>query len=742
MATVLQMIASLDAGSMARTVEEMQLQADRLGKTLGSYTAKVDDTTAQASILKMTMRADKLQEKLKTDLSIDGVQKAALQLLSLEGQADRLNRKLGDLTANVGVDRSWRSKFGGLFGGNVEKALGGVAGITGGGGGGGGGIGAAPWLWGGGGVLAALLVPALLPTALGLGIGGGGAALGLALGAKANKQIQQLGQQLSGITGNTPADKKKIAQITAQMAAIRQANAGPVGVFGALQDVGHQALGVFSGALTAPGAGNVLTGAAGPSFLTGLTGILKQLGGFIKTIGPQLASMFQASIPYLSMFVKFMEQSAKVLLPVFTQMLKQMTPYLPLMAKGLLAVVQGLAGFLKAIGPQAMQTSAKAFVLVAQALQIALTWLGWYVNRVGERLPGYLHDVAVAFDTVRHNVAVWALAVAHAFDTLKSGVLDWWHFWVNTWHLIVGAAQSAWNILVKGVKDSIGTILHLFTGLPDQAIHALWGLGHSLAAFMRSAFSEMWTAAKNVGGDILHWITSWASNLWHGLLHFFHIGSPSGLFYDIGKNLMLGLRNGIQDHIKGAAGAAQAAAAAVSIHGGPGGGSPAANAALARRMMPAWASGAEWAAWNAVAMRESGWSQFAYNPSGATGIPQALPYTKMPRAAWLPSQGGQANPAAQIAWMISYIQSTYGDPIGAWQHELTHGWYDRGGWLPPGLSLALNTTGKPERVGGGSGATYIVNVNVPVSANKAEVGRQVVETIREFEKRSGAGWRS
>lgn len=169
---------------------------------------------------------------------------------------------------------------------------------------------------------------------------------------------------------------------------------------------------------------------------------------------------------------------------------------------------------------------------------------------------------------------------------------------------------------------------------------------------------------------------------------------------------------------------------------GPGGGAPAANAALARRMMPAWGSGAEWAAWNAVAMRESGWNQFARNPSsGAYGIPQALPPGKMGPAANPP----QSNPAAQISWMIGYIRSRYGDPIGAWRHELSAGWYDQGGYLPTGLSLAYNGTGRPEPVGGGN--HYHITVNVPPSANKADVGRQVVEVIREYERRSGPGWR-
>ncbi len=130
--------------------------------------------------------------------------------------------------------------------------------------------------------------------------------------------------------------------------------------------------------------------------------------------------------------------------------------------------------------------------------------------------------------------------------------------------------------------------------------------------------------------------------------------------------------------------------------GGPGGGSASANAALAQRMFPQWASGPLWGAWNYVAMRESGWNRFARNPSsGAYGIPQALPESKLPFAG---QAAGGSNPAAQIAWMASYMSSVYGGPAGAAQHEAAFNWYDGGGALSPGLTLAVNRTGRAESV--------------------------------------------
>ncbi|WP_237719678.1 transglycosylase SLT domain-containing protein [Salinibacterium sp. PAMC 21357] len=72
--------------------------------------------------------------------------------------------------------------------------------------------------------------------------------------------------------------------------------------------------------------------------------------------------------------------------------------------------------------------------------------------------------------------------------------------------------------------------------------------------------------------------------------------------------------------------------------------------------------------WN----RESGWNVYAMNSSsGAYGIPQALPGSKMASA----GADWATNPATQISWGLSYIAGRYGTPCGAWAYSESHGWY-------------------------------------------------------------------
>ena len=72
--------------------------------------------------------------------------------------------------------------------------------------------------------------------------------------------------------------------------------------------------------------------------------------------------------------------------------------------------------------------------------------------------------------------------------------------------------------------------------------------------------------------------------------------------------------------------------------------------------------------WN----RESGWNPNAYNASsGAFGIPQALPGSKMASA----GSDYQTNYQTQINWGLGYISSRYGNPQNAWNHSQASGWY-------------------------------------------------------------------
>jgi hypothetical protein len=74
---------------------------------------------------------------------------------------------------------------------------------------------------------------------------------------------------------------------------------------------------------------------------------------------------------------------------------------------------------------------------------------------------------------------------------------------------------------------------------------------------------------------------------------------------------------------------------------------------------------------NAVWTGESKWNPLAGNPSGAYGIPQAYPGSKM--AAF--GSNWRTSPLTQVKWGIWYVNSRYGSACGAYSFWQDHGWY-------------------------------------------------------------------
>ena len=95
--------------------------------------------------------------------------------------------------------------------------------------------------------------------------------------------------------------------------------------------------------------------------------------------------------------------------------------------------------------------------------------------------------------------------------------------------------------------------------------------------------------------------------------------------------------------------------------------------AIAYQLLPSFGfdAASQYGCLDDIWSRESGWRYNAYNASGAYGIPQALPGSKMATA----GSDWQTNPATQIKWGLGYIKGRYGTPCNAWAFWEGHSWY-------------------------------------------------------------------
>jgi len=178
-----------------------------------------------------------------------------------------------------------------------------------------------------------------------------------------------------------------------------------------------------------------------------------------------------------------------------------------------------------------------------------------------------------------------------------------------------------------------------------------------------------------------------------------------------------------------------------------------------------WDTGAQWSALSTLISKESSWNPGADNPtSTAYGLFQFLDST------WRGTGYARtSDPRTQALAGMQYIASRYGNPLAALNFHKANNWYadgglvgeggehadgvvnaslyDEGGYLPPGLTMVLNATGKPEPVltaaeleqiregslGGNSDGDrpYIGSLTLPmVAANPHEAADQIMHEVK------------
>lgn len=113
-----------------------------------------------------------------------------------------------------------------------------------------------------------------------------------------------------------------------------------------------------------------------------------------------------------------------------------------------------------------------------------------------------------------------------------------------------------------------------------------------------------------------------------------------------------------------------------------------------------WHDSSQQQALDFIATKESNWNPTAQNPSSsASGIWQMITSTwQAYKNAGPWPYAKNAPPGEQDFAAYRYIRDRYGDPLAAMSYWKAHNSYDRGGYLPPGLSTVWNGTGRREAV--------------------------------------------
>jgi hypothetical protein len=165
---------------------------------------------------------------------------------------------------------------------------------------------------------------------------------------------------------------------------------------------------------------------------------------------------------------------------------------------------------------------------------MALAWLKAKWDEVMNAIAGVVQAVM----PIIQGIMVTFQAAIHG---------DWYAFgenlkntWNAAWELIKSALSDAWNWIVTTVGTFVGNVI-------DKIKNTDWlGVGKDMWQGVIDGMESLLTTAENAAVKV-------ATAIYDAIRGFFGIKSPSKVLIDIGKNLILGLIEGITESVVGIA---------------------------------------------------------------------------------------------------------------------------------------------------------------------------------------------
>lgn len=310
-------------------------------------------------------------------------------------------------------------------------------------------------------------------------------------------------------------------------------------------NVGVQLLDSFKGPLT-----------EGMSVLAEGIGSLPNLfKGFVSSTGPalsQIGNVFKTSfapvgqivsgqlLPALQPFLQACQNLGSAIMPVLNTAFQAFTP-----------VLGSLVAKLTEVGATIMTTVTPVINNVAAVVQAALPTIQAAFTTVASTIQGVIDAV---FPYIQ-SVITTAMNVINAIITT-----------------VLAAVQGDWDGVWNGIGNIVTTVWDGIKANVSAAINAVSGVISSVMGYVSAYWTGVWNTVKGLVGSVWNGITSVVSNGVNNVLNTVRGigGKIKGAFsnagswlLDAGRNIIMGLVNGIKNAIGAAVNAAKNAASNV-----------------------------------------------------------------------------------------------------------------------------------------------------------------------------------
>ena len=260
---------------------------------------------------------------------------------------------------------------------------------------------------------------------------------------------------------------------------------------------------------------------------------LDALMRFATTIYDNAPAVIEAGFDLLSNLVQGILDSLPALLEKGPEIVSKFANVIndnfpTILKKGVELVGQIIAGLLQAI-PTLISNIPKLITAIVDVWE-AFNWLS-----LGKKVIGWLRDgITAMFGAVKNAGQYIADGVKNVIANLPGNLKT---IGSNAMTFLKSGITGMLSTVVGAGRSVLTSIVNVFAAAPGK----LLGIGKDL-------IKGLWNGISDMSGWVIGKIESFCKNALGAIKKFFGIKSPSRVFRDvIGKNLMLGLAQGVED---------------------------------------------------------------------------------------------------------------------------------------------------------------------------------------------------
>lgn len=344
-------------------------------------------------------------------------------------------------------------------------------------------------------------------------------------------------------------------------------------------NVGMQILDSFKGPLT-EGMSVLAEGISGlPAMFKGFGSsvmpVLQQVGSvFQESFGPVVNTFKTQVVPSVQNVVNALKPLGQAVLPVVMSAVQAFTPVLGSFADqftqvtaNVLNAVIPVINNITAVVQSALPTVQAAFTNVASTIQGVIDAVFPYVQTIittvmntinaiittvlaavqgdwGGVWAGIGNIITTVWNGIKANVSAAINAVSGVISSVMGSVTA---YWSGVWNVVKSLVGSTWNGITNAVSNGVNNVLNTVRGIGGKIKNAFNGAGSWLLDAGRNIIMGLVNGIKNTIGAAVNAAKSAASNVVNAAKSALGIHSPSRVFRDeVGKMIPAGLGKGVE----------------------------------------------------------------------------------------------------------------------------------------------------------------------------------------------------